>query len=44
MDDVVTKADARAYRAERAAFCETLALYGAVPRGMAADLALLMFP
>jgi hypothetical protein len=42
--DVVTRATARAYSAERAAFGETLALYGAVPRGMAADLALMMFP
>jgi hypothetical protein len=42
--DVVTRATARAYNAERAAFCDTLATHGAVPRGMAADLALMMFP
>jgi hypothetical protein len=43
-DEALAKSREFAYRAERAAFSETLALHGSMPRGMAADLALMMFP
>jgi hypothetical protein len=43
-DEALVKSREFAYRAERAAFCEVLTRHGAVPQGMAADLALMMFP